>query len=146
MQRCLPAVAIAAGLIMGGTTEASLASGTGTGGGIGHISGFNRSLPHQEPGIDQTYEYGKAMISGRLRKFRNVTFCVANEDRSNSQRISYQSVKHFKNTESAQLYRAIVICRSPEQKILELAEPVEIQALVHYLDDRYNLELTPPTE
>lgn len=113
--------------------------GGGGGGGVFVPGGHDRFTPN--PGVDQPYEYGKAMLAGRLPKFRSTKFCLANMDRTKVTRLSGGTVRVFRGRAANTLYNAITDCNQPQLDIMDIADPQEAQALVHYLNNRYNLNL-----
>lgn len=113
--------------------------------GFGRLDNYQRPAPPREPRVDEQYEYGKAMLSGRLQKFRGVDFCLTEGDRRRAARISRYNLTRFRDADSTNLFRALTDCRRPELDILQVTEPAEAQALVHYLNSRYDLRLVRPT-
>lgn len=118
----------------------ALASGGGGGGGGIFLPGGSDRFP-PNPQVDQPYEYGKAMLGGRLPKFRDTRFCLANMDRSKVTRLSGGTVRAFRGRAANTLYNSITDCNQPQLDIMDIADPREAQALVHYLNNRYNLNL-----
>ena len=89
--------------------------------------------------VDQNYEYGKAVLKGKIDGLATYQYCVNHE--GTSAPLSRKVLKPFKTLEYAVLAQALVDCERPEVKLVEEVGAHDFQYVLHYLNKRYRLKL-----
>ena len=119
-------------------TSLAIASGA-YGGGFGGRSGSFESSARPAKQIDQNYETGKAIYSGRQNGSPKLEYCLDVEGERLPLRRS--SVKNFKRTSYDELNEKLFLCDDPEKRVQEALTRDELLYVLYYLNKRYRLHL-----
>lgn len=106
------------------------------GGGRGGVT----RAPH-EVVTDHQYELGKAILSGRIEQYREIRVCV--DLGASVEKPGSGALAEFKGAARDKLILALRDCPEdgPARRLSEVMEGVDVDAVVHYLDERYSLRL-----
>lgn len=122
------------------------ASGSGGGGGgFGGGAGGGRrgdiTRPPHEAVTDHQYELGKAILSGRIEQYREIRVCI--DLGASLEKPGSGALSEFRGGSRDSLALALRDCPDGGQarRLSEVMEGVDIDAVVHYLDERYSLRL-----
>ncbi|MFK8019786.1 MAG: hypothetical protein AB8B86_08470 [Pseudomonadales bacterium] len=114
--------------------------GSGGGGGIGSRGGLGGSDQSSRP-IDQVYEYGKSIITGRHTDYRKLKVCIVHSDSQEKVKLKRKTAKAYKESSADLFANSLYICDKPEVLLrTELAHNDLLSAL-YYLNKRYALKL-----
>jgi hypothetical protein len=122
-------------LIMFGSSV--LASGGGGYRGGGGISG-----DYSSRSVDEIYEAGKHIYNGRNKTYEKLKICVVDEAAAEKVKIKSKIMKTYKGKKLELLAHNLFDCKNPEQKILGLLTPDDMNLVLYYLNKRYKLKLT----
>ncbi len=114
----------------------ALASGGIGGGGFSGTSGQPR--PPRE--VDEAYEYGKLIYTGRAEGTEKVKYCVLADGQP--KKLKRSTLKPFRNGKSAELANAIYDCDNTEQLALAKLDRKQVPFVLYYLNKRYKLNLS----
>lgn len=107
-----------------------------TGGGYGG-GGYSSGKP-----IDQYYEAGKSIYSGRSKAYRKLKICVHDKESDEKVRIKSKYMKPFRGSDIVAFSEHLYNCKMPEQSIYEILAPNDLNLVLYYLNKRYKLALT----
>ena len=114
----------------------TLASG-GSGG--GSYGGSSAPQPRQ---VDEAYEYGKSLFSGRSNEVEKVKYCVAGTGEEESVPVKRSSLRPFKGKTFDELGASLYDCNNPEKVLLDYVNSSQAAHIIYYLNKRYKLKLT----
>lgn len=121
-----------------GLSELALASGGSYGG------GYERETQERDYSrnvVDERFELGKAIVTGRHADYRKVKFCFLNDAKTKGVKIKRKSIKGYKRQPVNNLVQSLYRCDDISKSIqTELAKDDLINA-VYYLNKRYKLQL-----
>ncbi len=112
---------------------AAFASGS-YGGGSGS---YNQPRPAKQ--IDQTYEIGKSIYSGRKSSAGKLKYCLDVDGKLTP--LKRSSVKAHKRSTYNDFSQHLINCEAPETKIAEQLTRDEMLYVLYYLNKRYKLYL-----
>ena len=116
----------------------SYASGTIYGGGSSYDS---RAAPKV---VDQRYEQGKALVTGKAKAYKKIKLCVQHKDKKGNLIASKPKSKYLKSYKGqpvSVLAKKLVQCDNLEVKILDYLSRDEAITALYYLNKRFNLRL-----
>jgi hypothetical protein len=114
----------------------SFASGGYSGGG-GFGNGGSRSS--QQRPVDQNYEVGKAIYTGRAKGEPSLEYCiVVNGEKLPVKR---RSIKTYKNATYTDFASNLYRCDQPEKRIADSLTRDSLLYVVYYLNKRHKLKL-----
>jgi len=120
------------------STAAFASGGGGYGGGGG---GFGGSVP-QKRVVDQNYEQGKAIYTGRAVGSSKISYCV--KERSEEGKlvpVKSKSIKAYKRTTYQELADNLYNCDEPESLVSSELKRDDYLYVMYYLNKRYRLAL-----
>jgi len=121
-------------------TNISYASGGDDGG--NDDSGFGNDsigIERQERVVDQAYELGKAIYTGRKHGEPKLSYCVnVNGERLPVKR---KALKQFKKSSFSNLAKNLYNCDNPESQVVSELSRDSFLHVLYYLDKRYRLAL-----
>ena len=91
--------------------------------------------------IDQVYERGKAIYTGRSKQYRKYKFCIIDKTSQKPVKITSKRLKPFKKTTYQQVANEIVKCDEADKAITSIVHIDDLALIVYYLDKRYRLKL-----
>ncbi len=91
--------------------------------------------------VDQIYEAGKHIYSGRNKTYGKLKICVVDENAAEKVKIKGKIMKTYKGKKLAELAHNLFDCQNPDQKILSLLSPNDMNLVLYYLNKRYKLKL-----
>jgi len=124
-----------ASLAMLAQPSLSFASGGYSGGG----GSFNRSPSVPQRQVDQTYEVGKAIFTGRAKGEPSLEYCIEVEGEKIP--VKRKSVKSYKKATYNDFARGLYRCDQPETLIAESLTRDSLLYVVYYLNKRHKLNL-----
>jgi len=114
----------------------SFASGGYSGGG----GGFNRgSAPAPQRQVDQTYEVGKAIFTGRAKGEPSLEYCIAVEGEKVP--VKRKSIKTYKQSTYNEFASGLYRCDEPDTLIADSLTRDSLLYVVYYLNKRHKLKL-----
>jgi len=134
MQRVL--LLAMASLAMLAQSSFSFASGGYSGGG----GGFSRSpstAPQRQ--VDQTYEVGKAIFTGRAKGEPSLEYCI--EVEGEKVPLKRKSVKSYRKATYNDFAKGLYRCDEPDTLIAESLTRDSLLYVVYYLNKRHRLNL-----
>lgn len=90
-------------------------------------------------GADPTYADGQAIYSGRKGGTKALAYCV--EVGGDKKKLKARTIGQFKGKESSALVAKLYDCDQPDTLISQQITQNDLNAVVHYLDVRYELAL-----
>ena len=90
-------------------------------------------------GTDLTYADGQAIYSGRKGGTKALAYCVDVE--GDKQKLKARTIEQFKGMQSSALVAKLYDCDQPDTLISQQITQNDLNAVVHYLDVRYELAL-----
>lgn len=114
----------------------SSASGGGFSGGGGGFSSSSRSPQRQ---VDQNYEVGKSIYTGRARGEPSLEYCIVVEGEKVP--VGRKSIKGFKQATYNDFASSLYRCDEPEELISESLTRDSLLYVVYYLNKRHKLKL-----
>ena len=103
----------------------------------GGTSSYNRDRPVRQ--VDQNYEAGKAIFTGRKSSAGKLDYCVAVD--GELKKIKRSSLKDYKRTSYDEVANNLFDCNEPETKIAEKITRDELLYVLYYLNKRFRLYL-----
>lgn len=117
----------------------TFASGGIGGGGFSGTSG----QPRAQREVDEAYEYGKLVYTGRAQGTQKIKYCVLPEGGSGEpKKLKRSTLKPFRNGKSQELANAIYDCDNTAQLALTRLERKQVPFVLYYLNKRYKLNLS----
>lgn len=116
-------------------TLAPLSYASGSYGGTGRISGSNNVRK-----VDQIYEVGKAIYSGRLKDTAKLDYCV--NTGTEIVALSRKTIKPYKKKSRQALFENLYNCDNTEKIVAHELGADKVSYLIYYLGKRYKLKLT----
>jgi len=116
-------------------TLASISYASGSFSGTGRVSGFGN-----ERKVDQFYEVGKAIYSGRLKDTAKIDYCV--DTGTEIVALSRKSIKPYKKKAKQTLFENLYNCDNTEKIVAYELGADKTSYLIYYLDKRYKLKMT----
>ena len=121
----------------------SFASGGGGGGGFsggGGGGGFGGGgFQSRQPKVDQTYEVGKAIFTGRAQGEPSLEYCIAVDGEKVP--LKRKTVKTYKKATYNDFAKGLYRCDEPEKLIAESLTRDSLLYVVYYLNKRHKLNL-----
>lgn len=114
----------------------SLASG-GTGG-LGGLSGGTGSTPQR--GVDEIYEYGKAVYLGRSPDAEKLQYCVLVD--GEAKKLKRKTLKPYRKKTRVELANALYLCDDTSKLALHSLKQEQVAFVLYYLNKRFKLKLT----
>lgn len=118
--------------------QSSFSYASGGGGGGGGFSGGSYNSPQARP-VDQTYELGKAIYTGRAKGEPSLEYCIAVEGEKLP--LKRKSVKVFKDSTYNEFANNLYNCEEPDQLVAETLTRDSLLYVVYYLNKRHKLKL-----
>ena len=91
--------------------------------------------------IDQNYEAGKNIFTGRSDTYGKLKFCVLNQETSEKVAVKSRTLKSFKRTNAADFANSLYHCDNPDQPITATLANADMNLVLYYLNKRYKLKL-----
>lgn len=135
MQRLLLLSLAAAMLIQPSVSFASGGGGYSGGGGGGGFS----NAPRAQRQVDQTYELGKAIYTGRAKGEPSLDYCVQVEGEKLP--VKRKSIKSYKKSTYNDLANNLYDCNSPDELVSDSLTRDSFLYVVYYLNKRHKLDL-----
>lgn len=117
----------------------SFASGGGGGGYSGGGGSFNSGARQQARPVDQTYELGKAIYTGRAKGEPSLDYCLDVEGEKIP--LKRKSVKTFKESTYNEFANNLYNCDEPDQLVADSLTRDSLLYVVYYLNKRHKLNL-----
>ncbi len=134
MQRVL--LLAMASLAMLAQSSFSFASGGYSGGG-GSFSRSPSAAPQRQ--VDQTYEVGKAIFTGRAKGEPSLEYCIEVEGEKIP--LKRKSVKSYRKATYNEFAKGLYRCDEPDTLIAESLTRDSLLYVVYYLNKRHRLNL-----
>lgn len=108
----------------------------------GASGGFRgSSVPTPRP-VDPLYEQGKAVYSGKVRSYGRIKYCIASPGQDAGGKLQKKTLKAYKRSSANEFALSLYNCDQPDQRIVDVLERSDLNAVVYYLNKRYKLNLT----
>jgi len=101
--------------------------------------GGSRSYDLPERKVDQTYEVGKSIYTGRRSGSPKLKYCISVENELSP--VKRSSLKTYKNDTVQNFTDNLFECDKPDTKIASELSRDEFLYVVYYLNKRYRLNL-----
>ena len=109
------------------------ASVVASGGGGGFSGGFTKP-------VDEYYELGKSYFRSRQANGTQLEYCVLTAN-DGLKKLSRRSVKSFRNGPESAFVSRLLDCSEPAVKIVEVVSADQSDAILYYLNKRFELRL-----
>lgn len=107
----------------------------------GGVFGGGR-LPSQQPQIvDPLYDHGKAVYTGKVRKYGKLKYCVTEPGNEKLGKLKRKTLKPYKNGDIRVFINNLYNCDQPDQLIATVLVRDDLIAVLHYINKRYRLRL-----
>ena len=113
--------------------------GGGGGGGGGFSSRSTGSYSTPQRVVDQDYEIGKAIFTGRQTGVEKIAYCIKIEDQLTP--VKRKSIKAFHKSSYENLTANLFDCNQPDTQVLDQIGRDNLLYVMYYLNKRYNLYL-----
>jgi len=111
-------------------SSVSFASGGGGGGGF---------TPAPQRKVDQTYEVGKAIFTGRAKGEPSLEYCIAVDGEKVP--VKRKSIKAYKEATYNDFARGLYNCDEPDKLVADSLTRDSLLYVVYYLNKRHKLKL-----
>ena len=119
-------------------SSVSFASGGG-GGGFSGGGGGGGFTPAPQRKVDQTYEVGKAIFTGRAKGEPSLEYCIAVEGEKVP--VKRKSIKAYKEATYNDFARGLYNCDEPDKLVADSLTRDSLLYVVYYLNKRHKLKL-----
>lgn len=89
--------------------------------------------------VDQAYEYGKALYTGRSSEVERFKYCIVSEEEPIE--VKRSSLRQFKGTSLNELAASLIDCDNPEKSMFDYVDSTQASYVLYYLNKRYKLGL-----
>ena len=107
----------------------------------GHSDSDTGKGNHLSKTTDQTYEYGKAVYTGKLKGYPKTKYCVVDKESGEKVTIKRKTLKDYRKEKYQVLLQDLYSCDNPEQPLYKTMKMKDVLAIIYYLDKRYRLRL-----
>ncbi len=124
-------------ILLSSSTFASTGGGFGNPGNSGRYTNTNS--------IDQVYEAGKKIYTGRNKAYGKLKFCVVDSESTEKLKLKLKlkrsTLKPYKGKSLLNLLTDLYNCDMPEQQIINILSTKDMYLILYYLNKRYKLKL-----
>ena len=93
----------------------------------------------QKKKVDERYEYGKSIYTGRLNDSKKYRYCVKQD--GEFEKITSRNLKSYRNTSFQQLADNLYHCDSEDTLMSSLVKHEKYIFVLYYLSERFRLDI-----
>lgn len=91
--------------------------------------------------VDQAYEAGKSIYTGRNEVYGKLKFCINDTASAEKAKVTRKTLKAYKGTNIQEFAANLYNCDAPEQQIYKQLDSEDMNLVLYYLNKRYKLKL-----